>query len=168
VPEWASTTVIIVVTLLIFFGMWAAWRGRVRRDSGLVPSTDVPGALGAPIVEARVLYVATTRHGEPLQRLAIRGLGFRAQGTLAVYASGAAIRLVGSGDVWAPASVIESAEPAQVTIDKVVEKGGLFRLSWRISDTPVDSYFRVFEPEKSAALYDAIDAITSTSAESEA
>lgn len=166
-PEWASTTVIVVLVIVIFAGMWASWRGRSRRDAGLVPVTDVPAGLGTPTVAARVLYVATTRPGEPLQRLAIRGLGFRAQGTLSAYPSGVAIELDGSTDVWAEASVIITAEPAQVAIDKVVEKGGLFTLTWQISDITVDSYFRVLEPEKSAALYDAIDAITSTSAESE-
>lgn len=170
-PEWASTTIIIAVTLLIFFGMWAAWRGRSRRDAGLMPVHAVPAALGAPTVAAHVLYVATTEPGEPLQRLAIRGLGFRAQGTLAAYAAGLAISLDGSPDVWVEASAIIGADPAQTVIDKVVEKGGLLRLAWTIDDAAVDSYFRVFEPEKSAALYAAIDAITSTptptSAESE-
>ncbi|MFC4244591.1 hypothetical protein ACFOYW_14550 [Gryllotalpicola reticulitermitis] len=166
-PEWASTTLIVVVTLLIFVGMWAGWRARVRRDAALVPPHDTPDGLGEPVVSAPALYVATTRHGQPLERLAIRGLGFRAQGMLAVYGSGVAISLDGNADVWLQASVIVSAEPAQVAIDKVVEKGGLLTLSWRVNDEVVDSYFRVFEPEKSGALYDAIDAITSTSAESE-
>jgi len=168
VPEWASTTVIVVLVVVIFVGMWAAWRGRSRRDAGLVPVRELPAGLGTPTVSARVLYVATTKPGEPLQRLAIRGLGFRAQGTIAAYPTGVAIELDGAADVWARGSVIIAAEPAQVAIDKVVEKGGLFKLTWQISDQPVDSYFRVLEPEKSAALYDAIDAMTSTSAESEA
>lgn len=164
-PEWASTTLIVIVTVLIFVGMWAGWRARTRRDAALVPVHHVPEDVGSPVISTRVLYVATTRHGEPLQRLAIRGLGFRAQGTLAVHSGGVAVSVDGSDDVWIEASVIVSAEPAQVVIDKVVEKGGLLNLSWILGDAPVDSYFRVFEPEKSAALYDAIDSITSAESE---
>lgn len=164
-PEWASTLLIVVVTLLIFFGMWWGWRSRVRRDAALAPAHDVPAGLGAPVVSARVLYVATTRAGQALERLAIRGLGFRAQGTLAVFATGALISLDGNEDVWAPASDLAAAAPAQVAIDKVVEKGGLLKLSWTIGETLVDSYFRVLEPEKSSRLYDAIDSLTSAESE---
>jgi hypothetical protein len=171
VPEWASTIIVVLVLLLVLFGMWQGWRALVRRSAHLEPPHDVPAELGAPLVEARVLYVATTAHEKPLERLAIRGLGFRAQGTIAAYGAGLVVSLDGAEDVWIAASAIVSARPAQVVIDKAVEKDGLLVLSWRLhslresTSETVDSYFRVAEPEKSGALYDAIN--SSTAAESE-
>jgi len=180
VPEWASTIIVVLVLLLILFGMWQGWRALVRRSAHLQPSHDVPASLGAPALVSGVLYVATTAHGKPLERLAIRGLGFRAHGTLAVHTdsaeAGLVVALDGAEDVWVPASAIIDAQPAQVVIDKAVEKDGLVALSWAIGETApttiVDSYFRVTEPEKTRALYDAIDSITTPiaapTAESEA
>lgn len=170
-PEWASTLIVVVVLLLILFGMWQGWRANVRRSAHLVPSHDVPAGLGAPLAEARVLYAGTTAHGKPLERLAIAGLGFRAQGSLAVHAGGLVVSLDGSEDVWAPASDLIAAGPAQVAPDKAVEKDGLLAVSWRLhsersaESTTVDSYFRVLEPEKTGSLYDAIDSLTAQESE---
>ena len=164
-PEWASTLIVVAVLLLIMFGMWRGWRANVRRSAHLSPSHEVPAELGAPLAEARVLYVATTSRGEPLQRLAIAGLGFRAQGTLAVHRPGVVARLDGSAELWIPAPTVTGAEPAQTVIDKAVEKDGLLVLGWSIGETAVDSYFRVLEPEKTGSLYDAIDSLTAQESE---
>jgi hypothetical protein len=166
-PEWASTIIVVAVLLLILFGMWQGWRALVRRSAHLTPSHDVPGDLGRPLVAARALYVATTAHEKPLERLAIAGLGFRAQGGIAVHRRGLVLEVAGSEDVWVPASAVIGARPAQVVIDKAVEKDGLLALSWRLGEQIVDSYFRVTEPEKIRALYDAIHTITTADAESE-
>ncbi|WP_022880819.1 PH-like domain-containing protein [Gryllotalpicola ginsengisoli] len=159
-PEWASTLIVLAVLLLVFLGMWAGWRRRVRRDAGLAPVHEVPAGLGEPRAEASVLYVATTAHDAPLERLAIRGLGFRAQGRIAVFGAGALIELDGSEPVWVGAAEVVGARPAQLAIDKAVEKDGLLCLAWRLSGRVVDSYFRVREPESSGALYDAIASIS--------
>ncbi|MCL2516794.1 MAG: hypothetical protein FWF16_12685, partial [Microbacteriaceae bacterium] len=104
-------------------------------------------------------------HDEPLERLAIAGLAFRAQGTIAVHASGVLVSLDGSADVWIRASDLAAARPATVAIDKAVEKDGLLTLVWRLAGTAIDSYFRVLEPELSGSLYDAIDSITHAESE---
>jgi len=165
VPVWAATLVIAAVTVLLIAAAWLGWRSRVRRDAGLVPSHEVPAGLGAPRAASRVLYVATTAHDEPLERLAIAGLAFRAQGTIAVHASGVLVSLDGSADVWIRASDLAAARPATVAIDKAVEKDGLLTLVWRLAGTAIDSYFRVLEPELSGSLYDAIDSITHAESE---
>ena len=167
-PVWGATLVIAAVTALLFVAAWLAWRSRTRRDAGLAPVHEVPAGLGAPRAASRVLYVATTRHDEPLERLAIAGLAFRAHGVISVHETGAVLSLDGAADVWIPASDLVSARPATVAIDKAVEKDGLLELSWHIGATIVDSYFRVQEPEKSGSLYDAIDSITSAGFETQA
>ena len=159
-PEWASTLIIVAVLLLILFGMWQGWRANVRRAAHFVPGHEVPADPGEPLAEARALYVATTAHGRPLERLAIKGLGFRAQSTLSVHRHGAVLSVTGGEDVWIPASAVVGAAPAQLAIDKAVEKDGLLALSWNLGATTVDSYFRVTEPEKIGSLYDAIDSLT--------
>jgi hypothetical protein len=165
VPIWASTLIVAAVALLLIAAAVLGWRARVRRDAGLAPSHAVPAGLGEPLAVARVLYVATTAHGEPLERLAIAGLAFRAQGSLAVHASGLVVALDGGADVWIEASAAVAARPATVAIDKAVEKDGLLNLTWRLGGTRVDSYFRVLEPERSGSLYDAIDSITHAESE---
>ena len=167
-PEWASTIIVALVLLLVLFGMWQGWRAMVRRAAHLTPSHDVPVELGAPLAAAATFYVATTAHEKPLERLAIAGLGFRAHGSVAVYSAGLVVAVTGAEDVWVPASAVIAVHPATVAIDKVVEKDGLLALSWNLGDTLVDSYFRVTEPEKTGALFDAIESIsTGSTAESE-
>jgi hypothetical protein len=168
VPEWASTLIVVAVLLLVLFGMWQGWRALARRSAHLAPSHEVPPGLGESLVAARALYVATTAHEKPLERLAIAGLGFRAQGSIAVHRAGLVLEVAGSEDVWVPASDLVSAHPAQVAIDKAVERDGLLALVWRLGDETVDSYFRVTEPEKSGAIYDAIATITLGDAETRA
>ncbi len=74
--EGALLVMVAVALVLLALGVWA-WRRRTRRDSGLTaPVGELPaGAVQTAAISG--LYVATTRHDEPLERLAIRGLGFR-------------------------------------------------------------------------------------------
>ncbi len=96
------------------------------------------------------------------------GLSFRANGSLAVHREGVVLRLDGAEDIWIDRSAVVGARPAQVAIDKAVERDGLLALAWNLGPTTLDSYFRVLEPEKSVELYDAIDSLTpATPAESE-
>jgi hypothetical protein len=90
-------------------------------------------------------YVATTRHGEALERLAIRGLGFRSRVDVTVTDRGVALDLVGQPRMFIPVAH-RRRRPRTVAIDRVVEPGGLVRLTWRAQHgdaTPVvDSYLR--------------------------
>ena len=127
--EGALLVMIAVAVALLALGA-IAWRRRTRRDAAFeAPVGEIPA--GAEVRAAQSgLYVATTRHGEPLERLAIRGLGFR----------------TGQRRLFLAIERIASVDQAQVAIDRVVEPGGLVRLSWRTGDAPeatvVDSYLR--------------------------
>ncbi|MDQ4212786.1 hypothetical protein [Microbacterium capsulatum] len=138
----AGAVVLAVAVVLILGGVWA-WRARLRRDSGLTAPLGVPEHAE---VTARyeTLYVATTRHDESLERVAIRPLVYRARGELAITDRGAALGLDGAPTVFLASSRLVAAERATVTIDRVVEPGGLIRLAWRLDDgTVVDSYLRM-------------------------
>ncbi|MFT4052802.1 MAG: hypothetical protein QM677_11225 [Microbacterium sp.] len=162
--EGALLVVTAVAVALVGLGL-LAWRLRALRDAGFVaPSGDIP-AQATTIATASGFYVATTRHGDPLERLAIRGLGFRSRLDVTVTDRGVALDLPGTPRLFLTASSIEAVELATVAIDRVVEPGGLVRLTWRAARTSetggtaeaVDSYLRP-QDVSARALADAIAA----------
>jgi len=133
----------IVFALVILALMAFAWRRRLRRDSALSAPLGVPEH--AEVVDRHeVLYVSTTRHDEPLERLTISPLAYRARGEAAVTDRGLALCLDGAPTVFLASSRLVGVDRATVTIDRVVEPGGLVRVAWNATDdTIVDSYLRV-------------------------
>jgi hypothetical protein len=91
-----------------------------------------------------VLYVSTTRHEQPLERVTVSPLEYRARGELAVTDRGVALCLDGAPTVFLASSRLVAVDRATVTIDRVVEPGGLIRIAWNADDeTIVDSYLRL-------------------------
>lgn len=157
------TLAIVALLLLVFGAMWWTWRGRTRRDAGLQPVRELPDELGATLLDTTVLYVATTRHEQPLERLAIDGLGFRARADLSVHDAGIVLSIPSAPLVFVPRADVVGSGPATVTIDRVVEKDGMIRLSWRLAaadGTPLlaDSYFRALDPADHAGILSAFAA----------
>lgn len=160
--EGALLIIIGVVIVLIGLGI-VAWLRRTRRDAGIAaPVGEIPA--GAAITNTSSgLYVATTRHDEPLERLAIAGLGFRSRVDVTVTDRGVALDLVGQPRLFLPLTQIASADIATVAIDRVVEPGGLVRITWRTGAGDdgaaqiVDSYLRP-QDGSARALADAIAA----------
>lgn len=140
--EGALALTILFAAVLLALLAWAWWR-RMRRDAGLTPPIGQAPADAVTVAAHEVLYVATTRHGEPLERLAIRGLGFRSRAGLTVTTAGVALDLTGQPGIFLPTARITDVAQATVAIDRVVEKDGLVRIAWRVDrDTVVDSYLR--------------------------
>jgi hypothetical protein len=140
--EGAVMTLISIAVALLFSLVWA-WLRRTRRDGGIVAPTGEGPAAAAVLADFRVLYVATTKHGEPLERLAIAGLGFRSKADLSVTDAGIAVDLTGRPRIFLDLTRLVAASQATVAIDRVVEPDGLVRIDWRTDDgTVVDSYFR--------------------------
>lgn len=131
------------------------WIRRRRRQAYLPAPERVPANIGAIRGEFEGFYVSTTLDGEPLNRVAVRGLGFRARVTLAVADAGIVVSLPGN-PIFIPREAIREVTTAQYTIDRVVEAGGLVLLAWRLGETSVDSYFRV---ENASQLIAAIETI---------
>lgn len=150
--------IVLGVAFVVLVLMGIGWWRRSRRDAGLTAplgSIDLPAAM----LVTDGLYVATTAHDQPLNRLAVRGLVYRSRCTVAVAPEGVLIAIVGSADVLIPASAITAVDRATLAIDRVVERDGLVRLSWSIDATTiVDTYLRVpaLDPQQ---LVDAITAI---------
>lgn len=138
-----AIAITIAVALLVLLSMLVAWRRRLRRDAGLVAPLGVPEH--AEVTDRHeVLYVSTTRHDQPLERLAMSPLEYRARGEAAVTDRGLALCLDGAPTVFVASSRLVAVDRATVTIDRVVEPGGLVRVTWSVDDdTIVDSYLRI-------------------------
>lgn len=150
------TLIIVAFVAGIFALMWWGWRARVRRQSGYASPKPVPEIVGEEIVAPLALYLSTTPAGQPMERLALPVLAFRAQAVLQVTESGVVLQLTGSKRLYIPASDILGIGTATITIDRVVEKDGLVRLSWQLGDDPVDSYFRLADENDRLGLFDAV------------
>jgi hypothetical protein len=175
----AMPAVIVIVVLLGVLALMArGWRKRRTRDAGLFASHPLPETDAAPaLTTVPAFYVATTPRDQPLERLAIRGLGFRARAELTVRPDGILLALAGEQPVFIPVGAVDQLSRATWTIDRAVESDGLLLLGWRLPaapvttpgsgpttnpDTPatdVDSYFRVPDPADRARLTDAIRSI---------
>lgn len=142
-----SRELILVLTAVVALALLAlalvAWRRRVRRDAQpLAPTGDLPdGAVASAAYD--VLYVATTRHDDPLERIAAPGLAFRSRARLILTDRAVAFDLTGKPRiVLGPDRIVEVAQ-STVAIDRVVESGGLTRIVWRtLADSLVDTYLR--------------------------
>ncbi|MGK3952939.1 hypothetical protein ACLKM7_11560 [Microbacterium sp. I2] len=156
--EGALAIIVLVAVLLVGAGAWAWWR-RTRRDAQpLVQPGDL--AVGAHVrASFDVLYVATTRHDAPLERIAAPGMAFRSKATVTVADEGIAVAMTGQAPFVLTAERIVDVGQSTVAIDRVVEAGGLTRLTWRTdAGSTVDSYFRP-QDASARALADAVAGI---------
>lgn len=158
-----SAVVLGLITLAIV-AMIVAWRKRVVRDrrfSVLMPGAVITTHAEAP-TEFSGLYVATTLASDPLQRVTLPGLAFRADSHLLISASGLSIAPRGEKETFIPAEQIVQIHRTQVTIDKAVEKDGLTAVSWTAFDNelaePIEftSFFRMSIPEVRMACENAL------------
>ncbi len=131
------------------------WMLRRRRQRDIPAPQQVPAELGATIAEFDGFYVSTTLDGQPLNRVAVRGLGFRARAGVTITEAGVVLALPGN-NVFIPRADIREVTRAQYTIDRVVEPGGLVLLAWRLGDTPLDSYLRVDRTEELVSALESI------------
>jgi hypothetical protein len=155
-PTLGILAVLVIVLALAFVG----WRRRVQRDSGSGGGYSTPGTLGTPTAEVDALYVATTRAGQHLERLALPGLAYRGAVAVTVRPEGVTLAVAGESPVFVPAAVVSGVGTASVAIDRAVERDGLLRVGWTTSGgTAADSYFRVVDPAGRAQLTAAIEEI---------
>jgi len=158
----ALAVMIAAAVVLIGLMVWAWWR-RTRRDAArLIGAGELP-ASATVLATFPVLYVATTKQDSPLERIAAPGLAFRSRAAVTVADAGVAIDLTGQDRIVLTPDRIIDVGQSTVAIDRVVEKGGLTRLTWKTdADTIVDSYLRP-QDASARALADAIAGILPTS-----
>ncbi|MCU1507228.1 MAG: hypothetical protein JWP05_2197 [Microbacteriaceae bacterium] len=153
----APTVITVSVILLLLLGMVLGWRSRKRRQVSVPRPHKVPSDIGAEILSIDLFYVSTTVAGEPLNRIAVSGLGFRARAYITVADNGIVLSIAGEPDSFIPAADLRGVRRATWTIDRVVENGGLVVLSWMLGDQLVDSYLRAPDPATTPALVAAVE-----------
>ncbi|MDL9979783.1 hypothetical protein [Microbacterium candidum] len=160
-----ATILIVLFVAAVGAGALWGWSRRAKRDATpLFTAGELPADAHVH-ASFDTLYVATTRHDEPLERLAAPGLGMRSFAAVVIADAGVEVDLGGKTRfVLSPDRIIEVGQ-STVVIDRVVEKDGLVRLVWRTdADTTVDSYFRPTDAS-ARALADAIHDILPESAQ---
>ena len=148
--------VVVLVVVVVFALMTRAWKRRTildRRYSANAPGIEAPALGNADAQRYEVLYVATTRADNALERIAIPGLAFRASAVLLMADHALEIAPRGEVSTVIPAAHIHAISRAQTTIDRVVEKDGLTAIEWTAFDSQVNapisvvSYFRISSPD---------------------
>jgi hypothetical protein len=137
--------------------MVVGWRARRRRQSGVSAPLAVPTQLGPSLLSVEGWYVATTAQGEPLERIAVHGLGFRARATVSVHPEGLVLLRQGSEPVFLPIADLRTSGRATWAIDRVVEPDGLVVVGWMLGTLPVDTYLRLAERSDADRLLGAVN-----------
>lgn len=160
----ALPTIIIVVVVVVVFALivWG-WRRRVRRDIPSGGGYPFPALPATDFFSAEVWYVATTHENEPLNRLTPQGLRFRGRASLSCSREGMSVAVKGEEPVFIPTDALLDVGLANVAIDRVVEPGGLVRITWKTSGSvTAETYLRVSDPQR-GELLKALETLTSHS-----
>jgi hypothetical protein len=163
--QWLILASVLIPLALVAAGMIVGWRALRRRSSDVTGLDPVPSEPGGALLAEDLLYVATTRAEQPLQRIAVKGLGFRARAVLTVSARGIRLDLAGGQPGFIPTAALQGVGRATWTIDRAISSDGLVFVRWLQGSGAergaLDSYFRSADP---AALVAAIEKLLPTPA----
>jgi len=146
------TGAIIIVFLFLMLGLMArGWNARRRSQRHLPALAASPAELGEIFGKFSGLYVATTSSDNPLDRIAVRGLGFRSRVAVTIAATGIVLEIPGQDELFIPVSTVTGNGRATWAIDRVVEDDGLATISWMLGETAVTSSFRFVDENRLSA-----------------
>lgn len=148
VPALVVIGIIVVAVALMALG----WRNRRTRQASLDVVPVPPAEIGEEFARVRALYVATTLAEQPLERVVVGGLGFRAKALVRIARGGIVLELAGNPPAFIGLSELRGVGLASWTIDKGVDEDGLVFVRWELGDTLVDSYLRADDPDELLAL----------------
>lgn len=155
-----GVSLLLAIVALALFGMWRGWRARAKRAAHLV--VPFGPAEGQEVAAFGGLYVATTAHDQPLERLVLPHLGFRSKVVVTVTTEGVALDMPAAPTLFLATARLVGAGRATWTIDRVVERDGLVLVAWTTDDgTIVDTYLRLQSSDPDA-LVAAIEDLRST------
>ena len=129
----------LAIVAVLFATLWIGWRERSRRDAGV----NLPTVIGEVSERfGRVLYVATTPLGQPMQRVHLPGLAFRGWSDVLIHDRGIGIALHGEVPRSLPWEQIDEITTVRTTAGKATEANGLVALRWHATgvDDGAQSY----------------------------
>ncbi|CAM4006908.1 hypothetical protein [Smaragdicoccus niigatensis] len=89
--------------------MRKGWRRRAAEQSSAIGALPtVPESLGEPLEHVNVRYLGSSMAPRWTHRLAVDGLGVRADGDITRYPEGVLLRRVSGAPLWIPAESIEA------------------------------------------------------------
>jgi hypothetical protein len=139
--------------------MLRGWRARVRRQSDLPPPPRPPATSGDVVVGATPgLFVGTTFADDWLDRVAVHGLAHRASGWVTVASDGVRFDREGEAELYLPFDAVTRAEVGDALAGKVIGKGGMLLVDWRLGSRVLTSGFRADDHREHRRLADAISA----------
>jgi hypothetical protein len=143
-PDWvAPVSVLVLLLVLAYVGMWRGWRRRARKHD-LPPLTPTPdrGDLPPAKLEAGGRYFGTTVSGDWLDRVVARGLGARSMVRLRLSADGLDVLRV-ADSFRIPREALRGARHDQGIAGKVIPPHGVLVVTWQHGDLLLDSGFRL-------------------------
>lgn len=148
-----ALAVMVTVAVLLLTAMYLGWRRRRNRDAHLSAPLGETPETAEVFATGQGFYVATTSHGAPLDRLAIKPLAYRSRVTVTVSAAGVGLDLPGAPRVLIPLAQLQAFGRATWAIDRVVEPGGLPFITWAVTEeVTADTYFRVQDGDLAGVL----------------
>ncbi len=164
--------IIAILTALALIGMYLGWRARQNRQASLPHPQSAPSELGQELLRCDCLYVATTLAAQPLERIAVSGLGFPGQAGVLVTERGVSLSIAGGSDAFIPSADLIGVGRATWTIDRAVESGGLVVVNWMLEgedgNVALDTYLRIVDPEDPSDFLHAIEGRIAANTRSEA
>lgn len=144
-----------------------AWSRRRRRDEARASLPELPADIEAreSIGHVDGMYVATTIHGNTMDRVVGHGLGVRARARVFLYEDGMLCDRSGADPLWIAASRITDFGTGSGMVGKFVEPGGLVMVTWTYAGRAVDTGFRPQESQGRPQLLEALSAFGGTSAQ---
>ena len=153
---WGAAVAVLLIAV-VFVLMWRGWQRRVRRDAtGMSIVQDAAADFGDIVGTWKGLYVSTSERLNVLERIAAPGLAFRAQARILLAERGLVFELRGEEPTLIPMANLDGVTTSNLTIDKVVERGGLTVIDWRLEGTDgireVSSFFRLSTAERDSLV----------------
>jgi hypothetical protein len=140
--RWVIGGCFILACVIVWFVMRSGWKRRGKRQAGIARPTPAPADLGLESASRDLFYVATSRTGDPLDRIVVPGLAFRGRAVVSVHPEGVVLDIAGTQPILIERRNLREVGRATWTIDRVVEPDGLIQLGWRLGDLDVDTYLR--------------------------
>lgn len=137
----ATIVIALIATALTLMAL--SWQRRRRRDLALVMNFPEK-SRGSRVLSVDCLYVSTTPREQPLERLAIPGLAFRAKATVSIETTGVLIEPAGEHATLIDYARLRGVRSANATIDRSVGVGSLTAIDWQADNgDDITSFFRI-------------------------